>query len=253
MLKNLAIIQARMSSTRLPGKVLLPLSDKPVLEHVIQRVRNCKLVDKVVVATTVHDSDDLIEDWCKKNSVDYYRGNLEDVLDRFYQVACLYEAENILRITSDCPAIDPGIIDEVIEKYHEGNFDFYGLSGEFPDGLDCTMFSFNSLETAWKNAKLQSEREHVGPYIENHPELFVIGGYEKFKNLDHIRLTLDEPNDYELLSNIFTALFERDNYFGIESILNLFESNPDLLKINNKIIRNEGYIKSILNDKNVSI
>lgn len=251
MLKNIAIIQARMSSTRLPGKVLLPLSDKPVLEHVIQRVRHCKLVDKVVVATTVHDSDDLIENWCKKNNVEYYRGSLEDVLDRYYKVANLYKAENILRITADCPAIDPSIIDEVIEKYHEGNFDFYGLSGEFPDGLDCTMFSFNALETAWKNAKLQSEREHVGPYIVNHPELFLIGGYEKYKKLDHIRLTLDEPNDYELLTNIFLALYERDNYFGIQSILNLLESNPNLLKINNKIIRNEGYLKSILKDKKV--
>ncbi len=252
MLKNIAIIQARMSSTRLPGKVLLPLSGKPVLEHVIQRVRHCKLVDKVVVATTLHDSDDLIEDWCKKNNVEYYRGSLEDVLDRYYQVASLYKAENILRITADCPAIDPGIIDDVIEKYHKGNFDFYGLSGEFPDGLDCTMFSFNALETAWKNSKLQSEREHVGPYIVNHPELFVIGGYEKFQKLDHIRLTLDEPNDYELLTNIFSALYESDNFFGIQSILNLLESNPDLLEINSKIIRNEGYLKSILNDIKVN-
>jgi len=249
MLKNLAIIQARMSSTRLPGKVLLPLSDKPVLEHVIQRVRNCKLVDKVIVATTVHDSDDIIEDWCKKNNFDYYRGSLEDVLDRFYKVASQFKAENILRITADCPVIDSGIIDEVIEKYHEGNFDFYGLSGEFPDGLDCTMFSFKALETAWKNSKLQSEREHVGPYMVNHPELFTIGGYEKFKNLGHLRLTLDEPRDYQLLSTIFKKLYDIDNFFNHEMIINLFNKSPELLKINSEIIRNEGYVKSILNDK----
>jgi spore coat polysaccharide biosynthesis protein SpsF (cytidylyltransferase family) len=251
-LKNIAIIQARMSSTRLPGKVLLPLSGQPVLEHVVKRVRQCKFVDKVVVATTEHNSDDLIENWCKKNNVEYYRGSLEDVLDRFYKVAKLYKAENILRITADCPAIDSGIIDEIIEKYHEGNFDFYGLSGEFPDGLDCTMFSFNALETAWKNSKLQSEREHVGPYIVNHPELFVIGGYKKFQKLEHIRLTLDDPRDYELLSIIFNKLYESDHFFGIQSILNLLESNPDLLEINSKIIRNEGYLKSILNDIKVN-
>ena len=249
MLKNFAIIQARMSSTRLPGKVLLPLSDKPVLEHVIQRVRNCKLVDKVVVATTVHDSDDIIENWCKKNNFNYYRGSLEDVLDRFYKVASQYKAENILRITADCPVIDSGIIDEVIEKYHEGNFDFYGLSGEFPDGLDCSMFSFKALETAWKNSKLQSEREHVGPYIANHPELFAIGGYEKFKNLGHLRLTLDDPRDYQLLSTIFNKLYDLDNFFNHEMIINLLNESPALLKINSEIIRNEGYAKSILNDK----
>ena len=249
MLKNLAIIQARMSSTRLPGKVLLPLSDKPVLEHVIQRVRNCKLVDKVVVATTVNDSDDIIEDWCKKNNFEYYRGSLEDVLDRFYEVASQFKAENILRITADCPVIDSGIIDEVIEKYHEGNFDFYGLSGEFPDGLDCTMFSFKALETAWKNSKLQSEREHVGPYIVNNPELFTIGGYEKFKNLGHLRLTLDDPRDYQLLSTIFKKLYDIDNFFNHEMIINLLNESPELLKINSEIIRNEGYVKSILNDK----
>jgi spore coat polysaccharide biosynthesis protein SpsF (cytidylyltransferase family) len=249
MLKNLAIIQARMSSTRLPGKVLLPLSDKPVLEHVIQRVRNCMLVDKVVVATTVHDSDDIIEDWCKKNNFEYYRGSLEDVLDRFYKVASQFKAENILRITADCPVIDSGIIDEVIEKYHEGNFDFYGLSGEFPDGLDCTMFSFKALETAWKNSKLQSEREHVGPYMVNHPELFAIGGYEKFKNLGHLRLTLDDPRDYQLLSTIFKKLYDIDNFFNHEMIINLLNESPELLKINSEIIRNEGYAKSILNDK----
>jgi spore coat polysaccharide biosynthesis protein SpsF len=249
MLKNLAIIQARMSSTRLPGKVLLPLSDKPVLEHVIQRVKNCKLVDKVVVATTVHDSDDIIEDWCKKNNFEYYRGSLEDVLDRFYKVASQFKAENILRITADCPVIDSGIIDEVIEKYHEGNFDFYGLSGEFPDGLDCTMFSFKALETAWKNSKLQSEREHVGPYMVNHPELFAIGGYEKFKNLGHLRLTLDDPRDYQLLSTIFKKLYDIDNFFNHEMIINLLNESPELLKINSEIIRNEGYVKSILNDK----
>lgn len=249
MLKNLAIIQARMSSTRLPGKVLLPLSDKPVLEHVIQRVRNCKLVDKVVVATTVHNSDDIIEDWCKKNNFEYYRGSLEDVLDRFYKVASQFKAENILRITADCPVIDSGIIDEVIEKYHEGNFDFYGLSGEFPDGLDCTMFSFKALETAWKNSKLQSEREHVGPYMVNHPELFAIGGYEKFENLGHLRLTLDDPRDYQLLSTIFKKLYDIDNFFNHEMIINLLNESPELLKINSEIIRNEGYAKSILNDK----
>jgi len=249
-MKNVAIIQARMSSSRLPGKVLLPLSGIPVLEHVTQRVKMSKLLNKVIIATSIDVSDNAIEEWCKNNNIEFYRGSLDDVLDRFYVAACFYGAENILRITADCPVIDFEIIDEVIEKYHKENYDYYGLSGEFPDGLDCTMISFFALETAWKNAKLKSEREHVGPYIEKHPDLFKIGGYEKFEKLGHIRLTLDEPRDYKLLSYIFENLYVKDKYFRHQMILTLLNEQPNLLEINNKIQRNEGYINSIFNDGN---
>lgn len=247
-MKNIAIIQARMTSSRLPGKTLLPLSGKPVLEHVTNRVKKSKFINKVIVATSNHISDNPIEDWCNLNQIECFRGSLNDVLDRYYQAACFYNAKNILRITADCPVIDFEIIDEVIQNYHLGNYDYYGLCGDFPDGLDCTMISFNSLESAWKYAKLNSEREHVGPYIEKNAHKFKVGGYFKFKNLAHIRLTLDEFNDYKLLSNIFDYLYTKDNYFGHQMILELLYEKPDLLLINNKIQRNEGYINSILND-----
>lgn len=238
-----------MSSSRLPGKVLNLLAKKPVLDHVVRRVQQSKYINKVVVATSIEESDNLIENWCKQNNINCYRGSLNDVLDRFYQAAKIYNAKNILRITADCPAIDHEIIDEVIERYIEGGFDYYGLKGEFPDGLDCTMISFNALSNAWENSKLDSEREHVGPYIEKHPELFKLGGYEKFKNLNHLRWTLDEPNDYDFLKIVFDELYKINNFFGHELILDLLKQKPSLNMINNQIIRNEGYLNSIKNDK----
>lgn len=248
-INTLAIIQARMSSTRLPGKVLKLLAGKPVLEHVVRRVQQSSYVNKVVVATSVDESDNLIENWSKENNIDCYRGSLNDVLDRFYQVAKLYKAKDILRITADCPAIDYTILDEVIKRHQQGDYDYYSLKGDFPDGLDCTVISYKALSKAWMNAKLDSEREHVGPYIEKHPELFKSGGYEKFKNLSHLRWTLDEPNDYEFLKIVFDELYKINNYFGYELILSLIKQKPYLNNINNKIIRNEGYLNSIKNDK----
>ena len=248
-INTLAIIQARMSSTRLPSKVLKLLAGKPVLEHVVSRVQQSKYVDKVSVATSVDESDNLIQSWCEENKINCYRGSLNDVLDRFYQAAKIYNAKNILRITADCPAIDYTILDEVIERQQQGDYDYYGLKGDFPDGLDCTVISYKALSKAWMNAELDSEREHVGPYIEKHPELFKLGGYEKFKNLSHLRWTLDESNDYDFLKIIFDELYKINNYFGHELILELLKEKPNLNKINNQIIRNDGYLNSIKNDK----
>jgi spore coat polysaccharide biosynthesis protein SpsF len=251
-INNIAIIQARMSSSRLPGKVLMPLADYPVLHHVYERVKKSKFIDKIIIATSIDNSDDPISEWCKARNIDFFRGSLTDVLDRFYQVAKLYKAKNILRITADCPVLDYKIIDEVILEYNNGDYDYYGLKGQFPDGLDCTMISYFALKSAWENSILSSEREHVGPYIEKHPELFKLGGLEKFTDLGHFRWTLDEAKDYELLNYIFNALYQKDNFFTHELILELYKQNVDLMKINQNILRNEGYQKSIKNE-NINI
>ena len=248
-MRVVAIIQARMSSSRLPGKVLMPLVNKPVLAHVVERLSYCKMVEKIVVATTNEDSDDPVVDYCVDNNINYYRGNLEDVLDRYYQAAKIYHADPIVRITADCPVIDPVVVDAVITGYLSGDFDSYGLGGEFPDGLDCTVFSFAAIERAWKEAKLKSEREHVGPYIESNSHLFKNGILEIFKGLDNQRWTLDEPDDYKLLSKIFNELYRPDLPFLTHEILQLIKSNPDLSTINTKIVRNEGYLKSLEEDK----
>lgn len=244
-----AIIQARMSSTRLPGKVLMELAGTPVLQHVVSRIKACKTIDQVVVATSADESDDPIEAWCFAHEVQSYRGSLNDVLDRYYQAANQCNADAIVRITADCPAIDPTIVDEVVMAYLAGGYEFFGLAGEFPDGLDCTVFAFSAIERAWKEAKLPSEREHVGPYIEKNPRLFKSGGLKKFVGLSHHRWTLDEPRDLKFLEIIFSRLHQTNNLFLANDVLALLNAEPDLLKINGSIIRNEGYIKSLQSDK----
>jgi len=252
-MKVVAIIQARMSSTRLPGKVLMPLAGKPVLAHVVQRSQACRIVDEVVVATSTDLSDDAIEQWCAYNQVHCFRGSLTDVLDRYYQAAKLHGADAIVRITADCPAIDPQTVDEVINGFIDGGFEFYGLSGEFPDGLDCTVFSFRAIKKAWQEAKLPSEREHVGPYIEKNPQLFKSGGLKKYTGLSHMRWTLDEPRDYEFLSQVFDQLAHQEKLFTAEDVLALLEEQPELQTINQTITRNEGYLKSLAAERTVHV
>lgn len=239
-----------MSSTRLPGKVLLPLADKPVLHHVVSRIKKCRTINKVVVATSSDISDDVIQNYCEQSNIDFYRGHLSDVLDRYYQCAHMLNAHNIVRITSDCPAIDPIIVDAVVTGFLAGNYDYYGLSGEFPDGLDCEVISFAALHNAWENATLPSDREHVCPYLYSTAKnSFKIGGLEIFKKLGGIRLTLDEPSDYKLLKLIFEDLYHKNEIFLINDILDLLQKNPSWLNLNSSIIRNQGYEISLQNDR----
>ena len=248
-----AIIQARMSSTRLPGKVLLPLAGKPVLEHVVKRVAHCRSISGIVVATSLDPRDDLIHEWCLSNAVSCYRGSLDDVLDRYYRAAVLHCADAVVRITADCPVIDPTIVDKVVQGFCDGGYEFFGLSGEFPDGLDCTVFSFAAIERAWKEASLPSEREHVGPYIENNPHLFKSGKIEPFSGLGHCRWTLDEPQDLIFLQEVFLRLYYENHIFLAEDVLELLKREPELSAINADIIRNEGYLKSIQADNEFNL
>ncbi|OFZ97446.1 MAG: hypothetical protein A3H35_11875 [Betaproteobacteria bacterium RIFCSPLOWO2_02_FULL_62_17] len=248
-----AIIQARMSSSRLPGKVLMPLAGKPVLEHVVSRIRACKTVGNVVIATSTDRTDDAIQAWCETEGISHYRGSLDDVLDRYYQAAMIHKADAVVRITADCPAVDPTIVDDVVKGFLAGGYDYYGLSGEFPDGLDCTVFSFAALERAWHEAKLKSEREHVGPYVEKHPELFKIGGYKKFSGLSCHRWTLDEPRDYEFLQAVFARLYQEGAPFLTAEVLALLDREPELMAINSNIVRNEGYLKSLAEDRKENV
>lgn len=252
-MKIIAIIQARMSSTRLPGKVLMPLAGKPVLWHVIKRIRACKTIPRVVVATSVDTTDDAIESWCQSEDVPCFRGSLNDVLDRYYQAGLFYSADVVVRITADCPMVDPTIVDEVVREFLTGSYEYYGLAGEFPDGLDCTVFAFSALSRAWREAALPSEREHVGPYVEKHPELFKCGGFKKFSGLFHYRLTLDEPRDYDFLQRVFSRLYREDEIFLASDVLSLLENEPELTRLNSDIVRNEGYLKSLIEDGKVNV
>ena len=249
MKKVMAIIQARMGSTRLPGKVLMDIVGKPMLWHVIERVKGCKKIDSIVVATTSREEDKAVVELTKECGVETFAGSEEDVLDRYYQAAKKFDADPVVRITADCPVIDPQIVDEVINKYTEEGYDVCGLSGEFPDGLDVTVFSFETLEDAWRNAKLPSEREHVGPYMGKHPGKFKLGEYVKFDNLGHHRWSVDEERDLHFIREMYSRLYKPEAIFLTSDILSLLEREPDLLKINAGIIRNEGYIKSLKEDE----
>lgn len=251
-MNTVCIIQARMSSSRLPGKVLLKLGGKEVLTHVIDRLSVCRELDKIVVATSLECSDDVLVNWCNTRNIQVFRGNLQDVLDRYYKCAIEFQADSIVRITADCPLLDPQIVDEVIRGFKGGNYDLYYLGGEFPDGLDCAVFSFYALERAWHEALLSSEREHVGPYVISHPEYFRIGDLKKFKGLSHHRWTLDEPRDLRFLSLIFEHFqHSKNKLFFTDEILEYLTLNPNLLQINQDIPRNEGLIKSIRFDKKI--
>lgn len=244
-MKIVAIVQARMSSSRLPGKVLLPLSDKPVLYHIHERLTESRLIDQIVFSTSKEESDNPIYDFCNIQNIPVYRGSLNDVLDRFYKTASEFSADVIIRITGDCPIVDPIIVDAVISGFLAGNYDYYGLGGEFPDGLDCTAFTFKALERAWKEAQLPSEREHVGPYIEKNSEVFKNGSLKLFTGMAEHRWTLDEFEDYELLLKIFEELYIPGKIFFSHDVLKLLERKSELIKINSSIIRNEGYLKSL--------
>lgn len=246
-----AIVQARMSSTRLPGKVLFDLEGIPVLEHICLRLKSCKRVDKIVVATSNEHTDDQIYEWGKKKNISIFRGSLDDVLSRYYLAASAANAKIIIRITGDCPVIDPDIVDELVTKVIYKNYDYASLVGEFPDGLDCSVMTINALEKAYLSAKLKSEREHVCPYIEKNSKFFKIFQYQKFQKLGHHRWTLDEELDFKLIKIIYKNLYKKGRIFKSQEILDFIDGDASLSKINSHIIRNEGYKKSLENDQAV--
>jgi spore coat polysaccharide biosynthesis protein SpsF len=251
----IAMIQARMNSTRLPNKVLIDIKGKPVIRHVYDRVSLSKYVDKTIVATSISESDSQIEDYCIKNSILVYRGNEEDVLDRFYNVAIKFNANEedaIVRITADCPLIDPDVIDRVVKEYFSNGKIQYASNirpPTYPDGLDVEVFSFRLLKEMWENAKLKSEREHVTQYVRNNMNKIIISNIENNIDLSHLRWTLDEKEDLLFIRHIYDALYNEDKLFTMADIEKLLKTNPYLLKINNEFNRNEGLIKSLKEDE----
>lgn len=251
----IAIIQARTGSTRLPGKVLLDLQGKTVLEHVIDRVKMSRHINKIVVATTIRNEDLEIVKLCANLGTNVYCGSENDVLDRYYQAAKLFKADNIVRITSDCPVIDPKIIDDVVTVHLTNNADYTSntLKETYPDGLDVEVFTFSSLKTAWGGAKLASDREHVTPYIRNNPDIFKHVSLEYKEDLSQKRWTLDNAEDLDFLRLIYKYLYRKDQLFNMDDILKLIGKKPEIEKINQHIIRNEGYFKSRREDKTLDL
>ena len=234
-----AIIQARFSSTRLTGKVLIPISRKPMLWHVVNRLKRSNLINKVVIATTTEKRDNIIVKFCIENNIDFYRGSENDVLDRYYQVAKKYKVDVIVRITADCPLIDPEITDKVIEYYlkNKDRFDYVSnvLERSFPRGLDVEVFSFNVLEKTWHEARETHEREHVTPYICEHPEMFRLTNVENSKDLSYMRWTVDEEKDLEFVREVYQRLYQGGKIFYMNDVLNLLDKEQELLEINKDV------------------
>lgn len=238
-MRIVAIIQARMGSTRLPGKVLMDIGGKTMLAHVVDRTRRAKLLDKILVATTLNPHDERIIVECDRLGVLVFRGREEDVLDRYYQVAREYKADVIVRITSDCPLIDPEVIDTVVRYYLENRskLDYVSntLTRSYPRGLDVEVFPFNILERTWREAREAYQREHVTLYIYEHPEIFRLANVKNSEDLSYLRWTVDEEKDLEFVREVYKRLYKEDEVFLMQDILYLLKREPQLLEINKEI------------------
>jgi spore coat polysaccharide biosynthesis protein SpsF len=241
-----AILQARMSSTRLPGKVLKTILGKPMLVHLIERLKRAKLIDEIIVATSNCNSDDEIERLCQSIGIKCFRGSLHDVLARYYQASLSNPSEHIVRVTGDCPVIDPEIIDDVISLHLSSEADYTSNCAEptFPDGLDTEIFTFSALEQAFTHANTSEEREHVTPYMYDKKTQNICVELLSDTDLSHYRWTVDESSDFTLIQLIYQALYPHTPNFTLADILALIKKQPELTKINQQILRNEGLMKS---------
>ena len=241
---TVAIIQARMGSSRLPGKVLKKIERCTVLEMVILAVREISGLDQVVVATSADPNDRAILVHAKQLKVDVFAGSQNDVLGRYYSAAKQFKAEVVMRVTSDCPLLDPGVSSTILDRFNRGKFDYVSNChpASFPDGLDTEVFSFQALETAWGEAKLPSEREHVTPYLWNHPDRFQLGSVVQRVDRSGLRWTVDQPEDLEFVRAVCQKLQPQSPPYRMEQILEVLERFPEITQINAKYMRNESYV-----------
>ena len=243
-----AIIQARMGSTRLPGKVLAPIAGHPMLWHVVRRARLSQRVDTVLVATSTASADDPVAAFCAGSAIPHVRGSEDDVLDRYHQAAQQAGADVIVRITADCPLLDSATVDLVVGYFLEGDYDYVSNTDPptYPDGLDIEVFSASALEHAWREARLRSEREHVTPYIRNHPQLFRHANVANDQDLSSLRWTVDEEADLAFVR----AVYEQagSDSFTMGDVLTLLQQHSHLFERGRLPERNEGLIKSLRED-----
>ncbi|MBA4406135.1 acylneuraminate cytidylyltransferase [bacterium] len=257
-MKIATVIQARMSSTRLPGKVMLPILGKPLLIRMIERVQSAKLIGQLIVATSTNTEDDEIEKLCSENGITCFRGHLTDLLDRHYQVGKLFGAEAVVKIPSDCPLIDPHVIDKVLEHYiNSDEFDYVSNlhPASYPDGNDVEIFSFEAIECAWKDATRDFEREHTTPFIWENKEFFAIGNVTWETGYDFStshRWTIDFPEDYEFIRKVYEELYQTNPSFSLKDILNLLKQKPHIAQINQQYLGKYWYEEHLDELKNIN-
>ncbi|MCP5161960.1 MAG: glycosyltransferase family protein [Hahellaceae bacterium] len=243
----LAVLQARMSSSRLPGKVLKPILNKPMLAYQIERIARCRLVDKLIVATSTEPADAPIADLCHALNITCYRGSLDDVLDRFYQAASLVNPQHVLRLTGDCPLVSPTIIDRLIQLHLSLGADYTSncYPPSLPDGLDAEVVRWDLLKAAWKEAPGGLHREHVTSFIRDEMPNVDKASYQHPHNYASLRLTVDYPEDFDLVAKIFEALYPDKPDFELDDIIRLLAAHPDWILINQNFERNSEYLNAL--------
>jgi spore coat polysaccharide biosynthesis protein SpsF (cytidylyltransferase family) len=242
-----------MGSTRLPGKVLRPLAGEPVLGRIVERLRRVPEIAEVIVATSDLPIDTPIADFCASRNTSYFRGSETDVLDRFYRAALQAKAEVLVRVTGDCPLVDPSLVSSVLQTFAEGRFDHYAVAcgagvahegfkaGRFPDGMDAEAFTMKALKEAWNEATLPLHREHVTPFLWSQPKRFRLGNHTSVADYSDWRLTLDHEGDLRLIDWVYRQLATKHPHFGLREVVQLLEANPDVRKANAEFVGNEGY------------
>lgn len=239
------INQARMGSTRLPGKVLKEVLGKPLLEYQVERLRRARSASALVIATTANPADDVLVRQCERMGVPVFRGAEEDVLDRYYRAARMHHADVIARVTSDCPLIDPAVVDQVIGHHtdHAPQFDYVSNTQvrTYPRGMDIEVFGMAALGRAWREARSTNEREHVTPYLYRHPEFFRVAQVTRDDDQSAHRWTVDTADDFELIRRIIEALYPANPDFRLEDILKLLSAKPEWVAINaHRVQENSG-------------
>lgn len=243
----IAVIQARMGSTRLPGKVLLPILGRPMLALQIERVKQAKLVDQVILATSGHPSDGPLQQFAQEHGIACVRGAVDDVLDRYYQAAKRAQAEHIVRLTGDCPLSDPALIDEIVRTHVRAQNDYTSNvhPPTYPDGFDVEVMTMKALQEAWTNADKASEREHVTSYFRRDLPHLQRGNVTCDTNLSHLRLTVDEQPDYEVVKTVFERMVSEGSHFSFRDVVHLLNDDPSLVERNAGLERNAGFRASI--------
>ena len=249
---NVAIIQARMGSSRLPGKVLMPLDGKPMLKYQIERVIRAQTIDKLVVATTTLEQDDVIFNFCRSENIECYRGSVDDVLSRYHEAAVKFQAKNIIRLTADCPFSDPNLIDRVVNKFLSEKYDYLAntvppQTSCYPDGSDVEIFTMCALNKAYHHAVNPADREHVTFYFWKYQQAknFNIGQFTRSVNDSRYRITVDYPEDYDLAKRLAQLISKAKVFGDLDFILQALKVNPDLSLISNKGVSTGGDLKNL--------
>ncbi len=234
-----AIIQARMGSSRLPKKVLMKMGNHIMLKYMIDRVIKSKLIEEIVVATSVNELDDEIENFCLSNNINCFRGSEDDVLDRYYMAAKKYKSSTIVRLTADCPLIDPEIIDKTIKLFNTEKVDYASNAvppdiKKYPDGSDVEVFNFNNLELAWKNVKDPKDREHVTFYFWKYNNNFSLALLKNIYDWGNYRITVDYVEDFQLVTHVIEFLDKNNLDGSLKEVIDFLDSNPQIKKINSQ-------------------